>query len=139
MWFVGSPVMILFIVANAFRGYKPMAEKYSADYGEENAKLIYPDWSNVIGEAKTYFKPSNKLSALIMTFASFIPILLYAPYAIYKQGWDSLIPTKDWGKSRAEIADAISKFQSKFLHAELKVSENPAYVGDKPKGDQSAL
>ena len=52
MWFVGSPVMILFIVANAFRGYKPMAEKYSEDYGEENAKLIYPDWSNVIGSKK---------------------------------------------------------------------------------------
>ena len=47
--------------------------------------------------------------ALIMTFASFIPILLYAPYAIYKQGWDSLIPTKDWGKSRAEMNEAIGE------------------------------
>ena len=38
-----------------------------------------------------------------MTFASFVPILLYAPYALYRQGYDAFYPHEDWGKSRAEI------------------------------------
>ena len=38
-----------------------------------------------------------------MTFASFVPILLYAPYALYRQGYDAFCPHEDWGKSRAEI------------------------------------
>ena len=42
--------MILFIVGNAVRGYQPMSEQYADDYGEENARLIYPAWSDVIGE-----------------------------------------------------------------------------------------
>ena len=49
MWFVGCPVMILFIVGNAFRGYQPMSEQYADDYGVENARLIYPKWTAVIG------------------------------------------------------------------------------------------
>ena len=44
-----------------------------------------------------------------MTFASFIPILLYAPYALYRQGYGAFYPHEDWGKSRAEIT-AKGKF-----------------------------
>ena len=85
-----------------------------------------------------YIHMNANTLALIMTFASFIPILLYAPYAIYKQGWDSLIPTKDWGKSRAEMNEAIGELLSKFSRLGL-ISENPAYVGDKTNDGQSAL
>ena len=64
MWFVGSPVMILFIgktfnilkcfvkagisVINAFIGYKPLADRYVDTYGTD-AYLIYPAWSNGLG------------------------------------------------------------------------------------------
>ena len=64
MWFVGSPVMILFIgkfwtfsgvvvkpiisVINAFIGYKPLADRYFDTYGDD-AYLIYPAWSNGLG------------------------------------------------------------------------------------------
>ena len=42
MWFVGTPVMIIFIIIYAFIGYAPM----SVWYGDEE---IYPMWSSVIG------------------------------------------------------------------------------------------
>lgn len=44
MWFVGTPVMIIFIIINAFIGYAPM----SVWYGDED---IYPMWSSVIGKS----------------------------------------------------------------------------------------
>ena len=41
-----------------------------------------------------------------MTFASFIPILLYAPVALYKYGLAGAFePQEDWGKSRAETSN----------------------------------
>ena len=43
-----------------------------------------------------------------MTFASFIPILLYAPVALYKHGLTGAFqPHEDWGKSRAEISSDV--------------------------------
>ena len=42
MWFVGTPVMIIFIIIYAFIGYAPM----SVWYGDAE---IYPMWSSVIG------------------------------------------------------------------------------------------
>lgn len=99
MWFVGSPVMILFIVINAFIGYKPLADRYFDTYGED-AYLIYPPWSN--GLANT------------VAFLAFIPIPIYFVYALAKWGNQSFYPTADWG--------AREKIQSESLH-----KENPAF------------
>ena len=53
-----------------------------------------------------------------MTFASFIPILLYAPYALYRQGYGAFYPHEDWGKSRAEIT-AKGKFNLNSILSNL--------------------
>ena len=49
MWFVGSPIMLLFIIIYAFMSYAPVAELYEGLYGDD-AYRIYPKWSNVIGK-----------------------------------------------------------------------------------------
>ena len=48
MWFVGTPLMIIFICVYAFMGYAPVAEGYFGTYGEDAYK-IYPEWTDVIG------------------------------------------------------------------------------------------
>lgn len=53
MWFVGTPVMIIFIIIYAFIGYAPM----SVWYGDED---IYPMWSSVIGKLLVFISFSNK-------------------------------------------------------------------------------
>ena len=65
-----------------------------------------------------------------MTFASFVPILLYAPYALYRQGYDAFCPHEDWGKSRAEIT-AKGKNFFYFIQYSNNTLDNPAFVSDK--------
>ena len=61
MWYVGTPAMILFIIIYAFIGYDTIAANYAGSYGTVlvdgieviASNLIYPDWTNVIGEYLT--------------------------------------------------------------------------------------
>jgi len=75
MWFVGTPVMIIFIIIYAFIGYGTMAEWY----GDEE---VYPLWTSVIG--------------MIMSFTCIIPVPVYLIYAVLKDGKNAFLPQKDW-------------------------------------------
>ena len=131
MWFVGSPIMILFIgqfrlfrnvtvklnhnvlVINAFIGYKPLADRYFETYGDD-AYIIYPAWSNGLGMYIGLFirDPQtgtvNTFSANTVAFLAFIPIPLYFIYALAKWGKEAFYPTDEWG--------AREQVQSESLH-----------------------
>jgi len=75
MWFVGTPVMIIFIIINAFIGYAPM----SVWYGDED---IYPMWSSVIG--------------MIMSFTCVVPVVGFFVYEVATKGKEAFQPQADW-------------------------------------------
>ena len=54
MWYVGTPVMVVFIIIYAFIGYAPM----SVWYGDAD---IYPVWTDVIGMKSFHLKTWSKL------------------------------------------------------------------------------
>ena len=81
MWFVGAPIMIIFIVVNSFIAYAPMADRYEETYGTDSY-LIYPQWSEGLG--------------MTMAFASFIPIPIFFFWQITKMGTLAFYPTKEW-------------------------------------------
>ena len=45
MWFFGTPAMLIYIIINAFMGFKPLHVAYTM----ENSELVYPTWTTVIG------------------------------------------------------------------------------------------
>ena len=112
MWFVGAPVMIIFIVINAFLGYAPIADRYEKVYGE-NSYLIYPTWSNGLG--------------MFMTFISFIPIPILFVYQVAKMGKDAFYPTKDW----------VGRGQPKSGTKVEPVEELPSTVSDDGKSNSA--
>ena len=48
MWFVGTPVMIIFILVNTFISYDTIAGYYGFDNPEDGIE-IYPAWCNNFG------------------------------------------------------------------------------------------
>ena len=48
MWFVGTPVMIIFILVNTFISYDTIAGYYGFDNPEDGID-IYPAWCNNFG------------------------------------------------------------------------------------------
>ena len=88
MWFVGTPVMIIFIIIYAFIGYAPM----SVWYGDED---IYPMWSSVIGKLWVFIF-FNKILGMMMTFACVVPVVLFFVYEVATKGKEAFVPQADW-------------------------------------------
>lgn len=49
MWFVGTPVMIIFILVNTFISYDTIAGYYGFDNPDDGIE-IYPAWCNNFGQ-----------------------------------------------------------------------------------------
>ena len=59
MWYVGTPVMLLYIIINAFIGAGTIADAYrSSDYGDD-IDAIYPPWTTAIGKSSVSNTVSN--------------------------------------------------------------------------------
>jgi SNF family Na+-dependent transporter len=82
MWFVGAPVLLVIMLLYSFVNYTTIADSYSQAYGYENAHEIYPKWSNTL--------------AMMVSFASFVPIPVYFIYKTSKHGLDALKPSSGW-------------------------------------------
>ena len=61
MWFVGTPVMIAFILGNTFKSYQTIGEMYGYDNPDDGLPEIYPQWSNTLGNWKLFFLCVNSI------------------------------------------------------------------------------
>jgi hypothetical protein len=109
MWYVGTPVMLLYIIVNAFIGMSSMADGYRSSYGSD-ADLIYPPWTTAI--------------AYIMSFCPFIPIVLWLIYSVVRYGKDSFQPAPEWK------AAGTAKHARNVIEPASEPKENPAYNGE---------
>ena len=50
MWFVGTPVMVAYIIINSFIDYKTIAEWYGVHNLDDDLPEVYPKWSNTLGK-----------------------------------------------------------------------------------------
>ena len=136
MWYVGTPAMILFIIIYAFIGYDTIAANYAGSYGTVlvdgieviASNLIYPDWTNVIGNYLTitpYFGGNNPFLAMLMTFSPFVPIVVYLIYAVIIYGKDAFKPLPTWKAANAK--SQIEPFGEE-APVEKQAASNPAFL-----------
>lgn len=81
MWFVGTPVMIIFILVNTFISYDTIAGYYGFDNPEDGIE-IYPAWCNNF--------------AMVLSFSPVSTIFIYLVYSLISTGGKSFYPTDDF-------------------------------------------
>jgi SNF family Na+-dependent transporter len=85
MWFVGTPVMLLFIIGYTFANYQTIAEMYGFDNPEDGIE-IYPAWCNNF--------------AMVLSFSPVSTIVIYAVYSLVTSKGASIQPTDDFGPAK---------------------------------------
>ena len=113
MWFIGSPGLLIFILAYAFKDYDTIGNN-------NDAPDIFPPWSNTIGKKKKNFQKIFiiYILAMIMTFTPFAPIPIYLLYSVITRGREAFYPDEDWGPQVSNTAVPIG---SKYFNPRKKI------------------
>lgn len=108
MWFVGTPIMLAFILGYTFANYQTIGEMYGFDNPTDGLGEIYPAWSNTM--------------AMLMSFSPVVAILGYLAYSLISTRGQSWFPADDFGPANVGRAnDAPSAI------------DNPSYVDPSSK------